>query len=141
MADPSGEVALRRLKGRLARAEELRNRLAGLSGGATSPNGLIRVACTGEDALTELAIDPRALRLPATELAELIRTTARAAQQDLQTRVNRETAETFAGDAMMELARDPEAAAAKLAQLGELTNATATDAQALFARARQQLQP
>ncbi|MFG2101948.1 YbaB/EbfC family nucleoid-associated protein [Micromonospora echinaurantiaca] len=139
---PTGDVMaqlMERMREQLSRGEELRTRLAGLTGRAESEDGLVRVACTAEDPAHELHLDPRALRLPATDLAELIADLLRKARADLQ----RETSEALrelTGPAGPEaLVHDPAAAQAKLAQLNDLVSGPLRESTQMLERLRRQL--
>ncbi|SCG36394.1 YbaB/EbfC DNA-binding family protein [Micromonospora echinaurantiaca] len=139
---PTGDVMaqlMERMREQLSRGEELRTRLAGLTGRAESEDGLVRVTCTAEDPAHELHLDPRALRLPATDLAELIADLLRKARADLQ----RETSEALrelTGPAGPEaLVHDPAAAQAKLAQLNDLVSGPLRESTQMLERLRRQL--
>ncbi len=138
----STEAALRELdriahgaRERVARSHELQERMAGLTGEATSPDGLVRVVRTPGDPLHRLTIEPRAMRMYSVDLAETIRTVAAEARQDLDRNTREVTRELFGDDAApLGALTDPHAAQAKLAELGELASSSATDAAAVFER-------
>lgn len=77
------------------RAQEMQNRFAALVGRATSRDGRVKVAYTTGDGVSELHIDPRAMRMRSAELAETIKTLIREATQDLHRQINELMAETF----------------------------------------------
>ncbi|MEU2610411.1 YbaB/EbfC family nucleoid-associated protein [Micromonospora sp. NPDC007271] len=136
--DPMAQIAAR-MREQLARGEELRGRLAGLTGRAVSEDGQIEVACTADDPAHELRLDPRAMRRPAVELAEVLQELLRSAREDLQ----RQTAEAVreAGDQVgpQSLIGDPAAAQAKLAQLSELVSGPLRQSSEMLERLRRQL--
>ena len=78
-----------------ARGQELQERLAEIEGVAESEKGTIKVSCTVEGGVTDLQISPRAMRLPAAELAETIKRLIHEATADLQARTNELMAELF----------------------------------------------
>lgn len=96
---------------RMARMQEMQARLADVVGRAEAEQGRIKAAFTATGGLTELEIDPRALRMPAKELAETIRTTVQEAAQDLQRRISALMGEVFGDDENpMKLLENPDAA-------------------------------
>ena len=128
-----------RMREQLGRGEELRSRLAGLTGQAESENGLVRVTCTVEDPAQELHIDPRALRMPAAELSELVAGLLRAARADLQ-RATAEVMRELGGPAgPATLLHDPAAAQAKLAQLNDMVSGPIRESTEMLERLRRQL--
>jgi YbaB/EbfC DNA-binding family protein len=130
VADRTGAPGpLDKLLERLNRTAEVRDRIKALVGRAESPDGLVKVSCSADDPLRELELHPRARRLPHTELAALIRDTARAARSDLS-RQTREVVAEVLGD------EGTASAAASLGQLTVLTNTTGQDAQAALDRIR-----
>ena len=66
-----------------ANARYTKETLAQVRGTATTPRGEVTVTVGPSGALADLALTPAARALPAEELAELIMTTARAAQRDV----------------------------------------------------------
>ena len=129
-----------RMREQLGRGEELRGRLAGLTGQAESENGWVRVTCTAEDPATELHIDPRALRMPAADLSELVAGLLRAARADLQ-RATAEVMRELGGPAgPSALLHDPAAAQAKLAQLNDMVSGPMRESTELLERLRRQLE-
>ncbi|MFI0349685.1 YbaB/EbfC family nucleoid-associated protein [Actinomadura sp. 9N407] len=87
---------LRLSQERMEKLAAVREQIAGLSGRAESADGRVKVACTAEDPLAELTVDPRAMRMAADDLAETVRTTARLARQDLDDQVSEITAREYA---------------------------------------------
>ncbi|MCO5985089.1 YbaB/EbfC family nucleoid-associated protein [Actinoallomurus spadix] len=78
-----------------ARSQELQERMASLEGYAESERGMVKVTCTVNGGVSDLEITPRAMRLPAAELAEVIKELIREAGEDLQARTNELMAELF----------------------------------------------
>ncbi|SCE80837.1 YbaB/EbfC DNA-binding family protein [Micromonospora viridifaciens] len=136
--DAMAQIAAR-MREQMARGEELRGRLTGLTGRAVSEDGLIEVACTADDPAHELRLDPRAMRRPTAELAEVLQELLRSARADL----HRQTAEAVreAGDQVgpQSLIGDPAAAQAKLAQLSELVSGPMRESTEMLERLRRQL--
>ena len=119
---------------RLAATQELGRRASELVGEARSDDGLIRVACRPGAPLHELHLDPRAMRMVSSDLAEAIQAVAAAARADLDRRTAELTRELF-GDATGALGvTDAESARARMAELSDLATGTVTDAQAIFDR-------
>jgi DNA-binding protein YbaB len=127
---------LRQAQQQAAPGGELRNRLAGLVGRAESPDGLIRVACTGEDPAHEVDIDPRVLRYVSEELAETLQTVFRAARADLARQIDEVLQEQAGDGGVMALVHDPAAAQRKLAQLTEMAEAATRDTDAVMDQMR-----
>ncbi|WP_084598005.1 YbaB/EbfC family nucleoid-associated protein [Micromonospora chokoriensis] len=128
-----------RMREQLGRGEELRGRLTGLTGHAESENGLVRVTCTADDPARELHIDPRALRLPAAELSEIVAGLLRAARADLA-RATAEVMRELGGPAgPAAVLHDPAAAQAKLAQLNDMVSGPLRESTEMLERLRRQL--
>jgi DNA-binding protein YbaB len=66
---------------RLARLADLRREVAAAAGEAVSADGRVQVRYTEEDGIVGLTVDPRALRLPAEDLADLITGTVNEAKR------------------------------------------------------------
>ena len=100
--DPGGYLdaeALDRLAGeRVAAAAEVQRRVAALMGRAESADRRVRAGYSAARGLCELHLDPRALRLPAADLAATILQVADAAQADLAGQVEQVVREVY-GDA------------------------------------------
>lgn len=134
------EEFLRASERRAAKAQELAQKSAELVGRAESPDGRIEVEWTHERGLAGLRIDPRAMRLPSTELAELIVTTAQAAKDDLQAQADELTEELFGpGGNPLEMLEDPEAVQAKIEELQDVFHGTLRDTTALLENLRRTL--
>jgi hypothetical protein len=92
-------AALDRLAGeRIATAAEVQRRVAALVGRAESPDRRVRAGYSAACGLCELHLDPRALRLPAADLAAAILQVADAARADLAGQVDQAVREVY-GDA------------------------------------------
>ncbi|MBY8874453.1 YbaB/EbfC family nucleoid-associated protein [Micromonospora sp. PLK6-60] len=128
-----------RMREELRRGDELRSRLAGLTGRAESPDGLVAVTCTADDPAHELHLDPRALRRPSEELAELLQELLREARTDLRRQTDEALRELGGGAGPQSLVHDPAAAQAKLAQLNELVSGPVRDSVQMLERMRRQL--
>jgi hypothetical protein len=100
--DPDGyldAVALDRLASeRIAAAAEVQRQVAALVGRAESPDRRVRAGYSAARGLCELHLDPRALRLPAADLAATILQVADAARADLAGQVDQAVREEY-GDA------------------------------------------
>jgi DNA-binding protein YbaB len=78
-----------------AQAVELQQRVAGLVGHAESEDGQVRLGFSPAKGLTELAIDPRAMRMGSAELAGLIMRLCAEAVRDLDRQKQEAARETF----------------------------------------------
>ncbi|MFD2767343.1 YbaB/EbfC family nucleoid-associated protein [Micromonospora eburnea] len=136
--DPMASIAAR-MREQMARGEELRGRLAGLTGRAVSEDGQIEVACTADDPAHELRIDPRAMRRPAVELAEQLQELLRSARTDLQQQTAEAVREAGEQVGPQALIGNPAAAQAKLAQLSELVSGPMKQSGEMLERLRRQL--
>ena len=100
--DPGGyldAVALDRLASeRIAAAAVVQRQVAALVGRAESPDRRVRAGYSAARGLCELHLDPRALRLPAADLAATILQVADAARADLAGQVEQVVREAY-GDA------------------------------------------
>lgn len=111
------EATMRDAERRLGNFESLRPILAELSGHADAADGLVSVDWTAQG-LSGLEINPRAMRLPAAELAEAIKTAVRAAADDLRQKTRAALADAGIGaDSAMSI----EEVQAQLARLREQT--------------------
>lgn len=132
-ANPSALIA--QLQARAARAGELRERLRNLVGRAQSADGTIQALFTVGDGLSQLTLDPRAMRKPSVDLAaEIVQVTA-AAREDLARQRNEAAAELSADTALpdMEQAQDD------LRMLADEYRRGTGDIRALIERYRAQL--
>ena len=87
----------------------------------------------------ELHIDPRAMRLPAAELAELLAGLVRAARDDLQRETGETLRETGGADGPAAVIHNPAVAQAKLAQLNEMVSGPLRESTEMLDRLRRQL--
>ncbi|MFC4584693.1 YbaB/EbfC family nucleoid-associated protein [Sphaerisporangium corydalis] len=98
----------------VSQLEELQRRTVGVVGEAQDKDGLVTVEYAA-DGLRDLRLNPRAMRLASADLADLIKTVAREAAQDLERKTGELMGEVFGeADNPMNLLRDPEAALAKI---------------------------
>jgi DNA-binding protein YbaB len=77
----SPEVLVAQHEDRLARLADLHREVAEAAGEAASADGRVHVRYTEADGIGELRLDPRALRLPAGDLADLITRTVNEAKR------------------------------------------------------------
>ncbi|MCW2903553.1 MAG: hypothetical protein JWO67_5818 [Streptosporangiaceae bacterium] len=104
-----------------ARSAELSEKLGDLVGHAESSDGRVEVEWN-QDGLAKIELDPRALRMGASELAETITATAREAQKDLERRAEEVRRDVFGAEG------DPLAVKPDAEELQE----TLADMQSLF---------
>lgn len=131
------EAILKASERQAARSQDLAEKAAELVGRAESPDGRVTVEWTDDKGLAALRIDPRALRLPAEELAELIMATARAAKDDLRTQADALAEELFGPDGdPMRMLEDPAAVQAKIEEVQEVFHGTLRDTTAILENLR-----
>ncbi|MEV0404262.1 YbaB/EbfC family nucleoid-associated protein [Actinoallomurus sp. NPDC050550] len=100
---------------RMARVHEMQEQLADLVGQAEGADGRVKATYTMAGGLTDLDIDPRALRMGSKDLAAAIKATVHEAAQDLQRQVGEVMSEVFGeADNPMKLVGDRDAAMAKV---------------------------
>ncbi|RCG32635.1 YbaB/EbfC family DNA-binding protein [Sphaerisporangium album] len=122
-----------------ARMAELQRRLPELVGRAQDKDRLVTVEY-GAEGLRELELNPRAMRLASTDLAELIKTVTRLAAQDLGVRTNEVMEEVFgAEENPMRLLNDPDAALAGAKEAEAAYNRVFDDVMGELNRVRRRL--
>jgi DNA-binding protein YbaB len=82
-----------------AKVEEAQERSADLKGYAESKDRRIKVTCTVSGGVTDIDIDPRAMRMPAASFAEALKTLIHEANADLQTQLSDLMSEIYGADA------------------------------------------
>jgi DNA-binding protein YbaB len=134
-------AALRNSQARMAKAEEVRERMAGLTGHAEAPDGRVKVASTSADPLAELHIDPRAMRMGSEELAAAIRRTARQARADLDQQAQAITADAYGDDDVnpLDALKNKDAMTQSLGEMQEMFNKAGKDAQSMVEQLRHSL--
>ncbi|MCW2900790.1 MAG: hypothetical protein JWO67_3055 [Streptosporangiaceae bacterium] len=100
------DANMRNAKGYFSKTLEVQERLSGLVGRAASDDGRIKVGCTGQGGLTELEIDPRAMKVGSSELAATLLKLAREAQNDLRRQSQEIVAEAYGDQDPAEMFRD-----------------------------------
>jgi DNA-binding protein YbaB len=80
--------------------QDLVTRLSELVGRGTAADGLVEVSVDNAGALSQVAIDPQAMRLGSAELSAHVLAAARAASLDLQTRTQALLKETYGEQAV-----------------------------------------
>ncbi|WP_165964654.1 YbaB/EbfC family nucleoid-associated protein [Actinomadura sp. KC216] len=104
----------------IQKTAELRTRLSELVGRAESRDGRVRLGLAAEGAITELEIDPRAMRMASAELAETIVKASQDALQDLQRQARELTEDaSVAPEDVADIVRDPQALEQQMRQLHE----------------------
>jgi DNA-binding protein YbaB len=131
---------LRNSRERMAKAGEVRERMAGLSGLAETSDGRIKVVSTSADPLAELHIDPRALRMGSDELAAAIRQTARRAREDLDRQAEEVTTEAYGEDGNpMDVLKDTDAMKQNISDMQNAFEKAGSDAQTMVDQLRRSL--
>jgi DNA-binding protein YbaB len=131
---------LRTSRERMAKVNEVRERMSGLTGRSETADGRIKVASTSADPLAELHIDPRAMRMGSEELAATIRQVSRLAREDLDRQAN-EISQEFYGedDNPMDVLRNSEELKKNLSAMQEMFGKAGNDAQAMIDQVRHNL--
>jgi DNA-binding protein YbaB len=123
--------ALRQAKSRLADMGGLQETLSSLVGVAESEDGRVSAEADTARGLKKLTIDPRAMRLGADELAEVITEVVAGAIADLRQRTQ-EAVQEGMGDRKF----DPKASQARIQEVRESFDRVAVDAQSEMERLR-----
>jgi DNA-binding protein YbaB len=123
-----------------ARVQEMQERAAELIGVARSKDGRIKVTCTVNGGVTDIQIDPRAMRMPAADFAETLKTLIRDATADLHRQLSELMAETYGeGANPMALAQNQEAVQKKIQDAAAAYDRTLDDAMSELQRITKQL--
>jgi DNA-binding protein YbaB len=123
-----------------ARVQEMQERAAELTGVASSKDGRITVTCTVNGGVTDIQIDPRAMRMPAADFAETLKTLIREATADLHRQLSGLMAETYGEDANpMALAQNQEAVQQKIQDAAAAYDRTLDDAMSELQRIAKRL--
>jgi DNA-binding protein YbaB len=119
---------------------EMQERAAEIKGHAESKDRRIKVACTVADGVSDIEIDPRAMRMPAEKFAETLKDLIREATADLHRQLSDLMAETY-GEAANPMAfmRNKEAMQEKIQEAADAYDRTLDDAMAELERIAKQL--
>ncbi|GLY74748.1 YbaB/EbfC family nucleoid-associated protein [Actinoallomurus iriomotensis] len=82
-----------------AKVQEMQERSADLKGHAESKDRRIKVTCTVDGGITDIDIDPRAMRMSAANFAETLKTLIHEANADLQRQLSELMTETYGAEA------------------------------------------
>jgi YbaB/EbfC DNA-binding family protein len=123
---------LRQVRERAERTREIREKVRDLVGRAASDDGNVKAAYTDADGLSELTLEPKAMRLPSQDLAALIVTLSAEARADLDRQRAEALAELDLGGAPFDL----ESSQAMLAELSNAYAGSMSEIQAVFAQFR-----
>jgi DNA-binding protein YbaB len=123
-----------------ARVKEMQERAVELKGCAESKDRRIKVTCTTTGGVSDIEIDPRAMRMPAKEFAETLKTLIREANADLHRQLSDLMAETY-GEAAnpMALAQNQEAVQERIQEAAAAYDRTLDDAMSELQRIAKQL--
>ncbi|MGH3392836.1 MAG: YbaB/EbfC family nucleoid-associated protein [Actinomadura sp.] len=109
------EGFLKNAEQNMAKAGQLKDRIAEVKGVGEAADGKIRAEFNSSDGLARLDLDPRALRLPSEELSEEIRSAVNAASKDFQFQLSQVTKSMFGlPEDPMGLIQDPASDMAKV---------------------------
>jgi DNA-binding protein YbaB len=123
-----------------AKVKELQERSAELQGCAETKDRRIKVTCTVNGGVTDIAIDPRAMRMPAETFAETLKTLIHEANADLQRQLSDLMSETYGEDANpMKLMQDQEAVQERIQAAAASFDRTLDDAMGELERIAKQL--
>jgi DNA-binding protein YbaB len=123
-----------------ARVQEMQERATELTGVAETKDGRIKVTCTVNGGITDIRIDPRAMRMPAADFAETLKTLIRDANADLHRQLSELMAETYGeGANPMALAQNQEAVQRKIQDAAAAYDRTLDDAMSELQRITKQL--
>jgi DNA-binding protein YbaB len=123
-----------------AKAQKLQERTADLKGHAESKDRRIKVTCTVNDGVTDIDIDPRAMRMPAATFAETLKTLIHEANADLHGQLNELMTETYGADANpLAFKENQKAAQEKVEQAAAMFDRTLEDAMTELQRISKQL--
>ncbi|MBG0815327.1 YbaB/EbfC family DNA-binding protein [Planomonospora sp. ID82291] len=124
---------------RFDQVQGVQKAVAELVGRAEDESGLVAVEY-GSQGLSELELHPKAMRLSAGELAEMIKATVRAAAGDFNTRFEDLMDEAFGGPGgLSREARDPEALQDRVKEMEAAYDRTINDVMGELDRIRHRL--
>ncbi|MDN3359710.1 YbaB/EbfC family nucleoid-associated protein [Actinomadura sp. DC4] len=123
-----------------ARVKEMQERAAELEGHAESADRRIKVTCTTAGGVSDIQIDPRAMRMPAADFAEALKNLIKEATDDLHRQLSELMAETY-GEAAnpMALVQNQEAVQERIQQAAVAYDRTLDDAMSELERIAKQL--
>jgi DNA-binding protein YbaB len=123
-----------------AKVKDMQERAAELKGRAETDDRRIKVTCTATGGVSDIDIDPRAMRMPAKDFAETLKRLIHEAQADLHRRLSELMAETY-GEAAnpMALAQNQEAVQERIQQAAAAYDRTLDDAMTELQRIAKQL--
>lgn len=123
-----------------AKVQEMQERSAELKGVAETKDRRIRVTCTVTGGVTDIHIDPRAMRMPAEKFAETLKELIQEASADVRRQLSSLMDETYGKDANpMALMQDQEAVQERLQAAATVFDRTLDDAMADLERIAKQL--
>jgi len=126
---------------RARRAAEFRELLPTLVGTGRSDDGLLTVRCKALGGVTEIAIDPRAMRLDSRTLGERLVTVVNAAKRDLDEQTRRAAAESAGTPVDPDALPDPEAIRERMQAASAVLADVSGDAMALINDLQRRLRP
>ncbi len=122
---------IKQMRARTERTREIRDKVRDLVGRASSDDGYVRAAYTNAAGLSELVLEPKAMRLPSQDLAALIVELTAQARADL----DRQRAEVLA-DLDLGSDIDLERSAALLSELSNAYAGSMSEIQSVFTQFR-----
>lgn len=119
----------------------IQDELNAVVGRAESSDGFVRAAFSASEGLTELDLNPRAMRMASSDLAEQIKSVIQEAAQDMQRQLTAQINGLFAGEgeSPMDFARDPQKSDAKIQEIQQSLSATLNDLHGEMERMRRKL--
>ncbi|QXJ23951.1 YbaB/EbfC family nucleoid-associated protein [Actinomadura graeca] len=124
------DEVLRRAQDQAARVAALQKELADTAGHAESEDGHVKVSYTSTGGITELEINPRAMRMASADLADTIKRVVQEAANDLQANIRAKMAAVFEGqeDDPLAIIDDPSKITAKISDMQGLMESAMGDA-------------
>jgi len=123
-----------------AKIQEMQERSAELKGVAETKDRRVKVTCTVTGGVTDIHIDPRAMRMPAEKLAETLKELIQEANADLQRQLSDLMAETYGENANpMAFMKNQEAAQERIHAAAAAFDRTLDDAMSELDRIAKQL--
>ncbi|MGH3380364.1 MAG: YbaB/EbfC family nucleoid-associated protein [Actinoallomurus sp.] len=129
-ANINPDKLLKQAQQRVAKIGGMQERITGLVGEAESADGYVRVTYTANGGIADLELNPRAMRMASSDLAQTIKDVVQAAANDLQSKIRQEMSSAFQGegDNPMDLANDPEKVKAKAEEVKGMLDGALNDA-------------
>lgn len=139
-ANINPEQVLAQARERTSKITGLQESLTKICGTAESSDGYIKASYSATG-LRDLEINPRAMRMASSDLAETIKSVISAAAKDFQENMHAEVSQVFSGsnDNPLELLNDPDALERKVQEMQGILDGALNDTMATLDTVRKQL--